>query len=237
MKVHGGKLKRPLYVSRVGVKMMPRRKTLAKKVAKLAKRCKETDELKFFDTALSFNVDTTMEIPASGQLALIPQNDTQSGRDGRKAVVDSIFIKFQTTNTSATSLVSNTLSYIWVIQDRQANGAAATVSNADTGIFTTASAPTSQLVLANADRFKILKKFYCYNLRDGSAHSANTGTITIAYYEAYIKCNIPIEYDASAATGALTTIRSNNIFLVAGSDQVSDDTMQIDGSCRLRFRG
>jgi len=31
-------------------------------------------ELKFLDTALSFNFDTTLEVPATGQLTLIPQS-------------------------------------------------------------------------------------------------------------------------------------------------------------------
>ena len=31
------------------------------------------EELKFFDTALSFTCDATGEVPATGQLALIPQ--------------------------------------------------------------------------------------------------------------------------------------------------------------------
>jgi len=30
-------------------------------------------------------------------------------------------------------------------------------------------------------------------------------------YNQYIKCNFPIEYDASAATGAITTQRSNSV--------------------------
>jgi len=47
-------------------------------------------ELKFFDTAVSFDFDSTLEVPATGQWALIPQGDTQSTRDGRLAVIKSI---------------------------------------------------------------------------------------------------------------------------------------------------
>lgn len=239
LKVHGGKLRRPLYVSRLGVKMQPK-KTLARKVAVLSRKVKDNDELKFFDTALSFAVDATLEIPATGQLSLIPQNDTQSGRDGRKANVESIWIRFQsnyTTPASAPAAPTNSISYIWLILDRQCNGAAATVANDNTGIFTAGSAPTVMQVLANTDRFKIIKKFVVRSLLDGSAHQSANTSQQVNYYEAYIKTKFSIEFDGSAADGSLATIRSNNLFLVAGSDTVSDDLMQIDGRCRLRFRG
>jgi len=49
-------------------------------------------ELKFFDTALSFAIDTTVEVPATGQLSLIPQGVTQSTRVGRKATIKSIYL-------------------------------------------------------------------------------------------------------------------------------------------------
>jgi len=39
-------------------------------------------ELKNLDTALSFSFDTTGEIPATGQLALVAQGDTENNREG-----------------------------------------------------------------------------------------------------------------------------------------------------------
>jgi len=47
-------------------------------------------ELKFFDTATSFSIDTSPEVPATGQLVLIPQGVTESTRVGRKCVIRSI---------------------------------------------------------------------------------------------------------------------------------------------------
>jgi len=50
-------------------------------------------ELKFFDTSLSFLFDTTGEVPATGQLVLIPQGVTESTRVGRKCVIKSVHLK------------------------------------------------------------------------------------------------------------------------------------------------
>ena len=51
----------------------------------------------------------------------------------------------------------------------------------------------------------------------------------------YKRVNIDMEYDNSAATGAITTITSNNIFLLAGTAGSSDDLISVGGTCRLRF--
>lgn len=189
-------------------------------------------EMKFFDTTLSFNVDTTLEVPATGQLALIPQGDTQSTRDGRAAYVKSIQIRASLRDVPAGASVSGHTVYMYLVQDTQCNGAAATVSG-DTGIFSTALADTAMLNLANSDRFKILKKWIIdFNAGSGVGGAINTTSKHIEYYS---KCNIPIQYDNAASTGAITTIRSNNLFLVAGSS-VADDIVAVSGTCRLRFQ-
>jgi len=49
-----------------------------------------TRENKFFDTSLTFDFQTTSEVPPSGQLALIPQGTSQNTRIGRKVTIHSI---------------------------------------------------------------------------------------------------------------------------------------------------
>lgn len=193
-------------------------------------------ELKFFDNAVAYTADTTNEIPATGQLCTISQGDGQSQRDGRKIFVKSILMRGTVTLTPGALTSAYSSVFIWVVQDTQCNGAAATVANDDTGIFTAAGANPALAVrcLANTDRFKILKKIVV-------SLGAQAG-VSAAYNESqrvidqYIPCNIPIEYDASAATGALTTMRSNNIFLVSGSTLL-DDVPAVAMTVRLRFQG
>lgn len=189
-------------------------------------------EQKFLDTALSFNFDATAEVPATGQLCIIPQDDTQSGREGRKVVVSSVYIKGRAVYATAANQPS--ICYLYLMQDTQCNGAAATVGNANTGVFTTTNLCTAMRTLANVDRFKVLKRWEIK--MKAQAGITTSFALDVQSVNGYVKCNIPLEYDASAATGAIGTIRSNNIFLVAGSDG-SADTVSFEGTCRLRFVG
>lgn len=196
-----------------------------------------TQELKFLDTAVSFTADATAEIPATGQLNLVPQNDTQSGRDGRKIIIKSIQLHGKAVQVPGAGAQPNDILTMYVVQDTQCNGAAATVADDNTGIFTAAAADLSQAVrcLANTDRFRILKKFQMNFDEKAGATTAYPNMYKVINW--YKKCNIPIEFDASATTGAITTIRSNNVFLVAGTATGSDDTISVIMTARIRFVG
>jgi len=122
--------------------------------------------------------------------------------------------------------------FIWLVLDKQCNGAAATAGGTDTSIFTSTLASTALVNLANGDRFRILKKFV-FNLTSAAGVSGAYGNVA-KFDECYLRVNIPIEFDPSLDTGALTTIRSNNIFLVAGADN-GDDLASFQGSCRIRY--
>jgi len=191
-----------------------------------------TPELKFFDTALSFQADATAEVPATGQLALIPQGVTQSTRVGRKASVKSINVHGVMQLTPTTDAIATEVVYLYLMQDTQCNGAAATVSG-DTGIFTNANLAQANMNLSNGQRFKILKKWVmAFTAQAGVSAAYNA---VIKPFNFYKKRNIPLEYDAAAATGVITTIRSNNIFLVCGTAGSADDRVAVAGTCRLRF--
>jgi len=183
-------------------------------------------ELKFFDTALSFTVDSTGEVPATGQLALIPQGVTESTRVGRKATVKSIQIRASALYDPSVGVTAVGLVNIYVVQDTQCNGAAAAI----TDVLTGNNMATAMINLANSGRFRILKKIqHAFIPKAGATTAFNTDIFQIEFYR---KVDIPIEY--SSTTGAITEIRSNNIFLLAGATS-TDDTVTITGNCRLRF--
>jgi len=193
-------------------------------------------ELKFFDTLINFTADNTPEIPATGQLTLIPQGTTDSQRIGRKCVIKSIGIKGTATLVPGAAATASDVIWIYVMLDRQCNGAAADVATANTGIFTLVGGNnlnSAQLNLAQSGRFLILKKFVLeFNPGAGVTTAYNNCAHSFDFWR---RVEIPIEYDSSATTGALTTIRSNNIFLVAGTSGGADDLVSVTGSCRLRF--
>jgi len=185
-------------------------------------------ELKFFDTALSIPFDLTAEVPATGgQINLIPQGVTESTRVGRKCVLKSIHLKGDMLMAPAAGAGSCTV-FLYLVLDKQCNGAAAGV----TDVLTSASLNSALTNLENSDRFQILKKFaWSFTGQAGAAAAVQTVSKNMEYYK---KVNIPIEYDSSASTGAIGTIRSNNVFLIAGSS-VLDDIVTLTGVCRVRF--
>jgi len=191
------------------------------------KRQSKSEEVKFFDTALSFLFDNTGEVPATGQLALIPQGDTESTRDGRKAVIKSIQIRGTMSFVPAALATATEVTYLYLVLDRQANGAAAAI----TDVFTSNVMRSNNLELNNSKRFKILKKWVtAFNSGAGATTAYNNVVVPLEYYK---KCNIPMDWNSTA--GAITEIKSNNLFLCAGSLQ--DDLTTFTGSCRLRFVG
>jgi len=195
-------------------------------------------ELKFLDTALSGLVDNTAEIPATGgQLCIIPQGNTQSTRIGRKVMIRSIHIKGMvrqevTTYKALTDAAVET-AHIYVILDTQCNGAAATIGDSNSGVFTTSNLNTGFRTLSNSGRFKILKHFV-FNMQPvaGVSGALFAG---VKHFDWYHKCHIPIEYDASGTDGAITTIRSNNIFVAIGGSGVNDDAFTVNAATRIRF--
>lgn len=197
--------------------------------ATLAEDDSDMEELKFFDTALSWNFDTTAEVPATGQLSLIPQGDTESTRDGRKAVVKSVQIRGSVyVNPTTGGNVAGT-AQIWLVLDTQANGAAA----AFTDVFTSTDVNSCMLNLNNSGRFKVLKHWIlCWNPEAGVTTAWNSKMIPVEYYQSL---DVPIDW--SGATGAITEIRSNNLFLLAGQTGIGDDVPTFTGTCRLRFVG
>lgn len=184
-------------------------------------------EKKYFDTALSFNLDATGEVPASGQLCLIPQGTGESQRVGRKVTVTSIYINGAIGFAPGAGAISSDIATIYVVLDTQCNGAAAAV----TDVLTGTNVVTAMVNMDNSARFRILKKFVI--------PMQSTAGVTTAYGQQYLpinwysRCNIPLDY--SADTGAIGEIRSNNIFLVAGSFGATDDLMTVAGTCRLRY--
>jgi len=184
-------------------------------------------ENKFFDTALSFNVDATGEVPATGQLVLIPQGVTESTRVGRSCVIKSIQLRGSMLFAPSTAASATTIVYLYVVQDTQCNGAAAAV----TDVVTSTSLNVALTNLENSQRFRVLKRMKIrFNPGAGVTTAYNSVSVPFDWYK---KCNIPMDY--SDVTGAIGTIRSNNIFLMAGTDGQSDDIVSVGGTARVRF--
>jgi len=187
-------------------------------------------ELKFHDVVFSGAIDSTGEIaPASGtpqSLVNIAQGTGESQRVGRRCTIKKIDMKGDM--VLAQNIGSVTYS-IALVLDTQTNGAFP--SGTYTDVFETDS-PLSFLNLANSQRFRILKRWFGVlnqNAGDGSG-AYQAVRRSIKFHKA---CNIPIEY--SSTTGAITEIRTNNIFVMWDCDAGADDAVTVAMNWRLRF--
>jgi len=192
-----------------------------------ARRSVNDAERKFLDNALNFTVDATAEV--SAQLCGIAQGDTQSQRVGKKVVIKSIEGKMLMSYAPAAAANAAAVTSHYLVLDTQCNGAAATIAD----IWAGSSPLTFHRNMDNTQRFRILKVI--------TNEWASPAGVTTAYesmvkYETFhLACDIPIIYDAVTDTGAITTIRSNNVFLVSVATTVADDLITITGNIRLRY--
>lgn len=186
-------------------------------------------EMKFFDTQHDWDTDTTGEVPATGQLNLIPQGINESERIGRKITIKRIDTRLLI-QAKATATFVGSIVRICLVQDQQCNGAAATYSGVN-GVLDT-DIVTAFRNLENTNRFKILKDWYfAHEPHAGAPGANNLWQRTLRFGTS---CNIPIEWDSSATTGVIGTIRSNNLFFICRSSK-DDDGLQVLGTTRIRY--
>ncbi len=189
-------------------------------------------ELKFHDVDLDDAV-----VDAAGGLTatvnIIPQDVTEKTRVGRKCTIKSIGWRYRlvlpeqdAVGTPETGDTCRVIMYL----DKQANGATAAITDllesADFQSFNN---------LANKSRFRVLHD-NVIDMNYAGIASDNAGVVSQASVgrsgEFFKKCNIPIEFDDTATTGAIGTIRSNNLGVLLIS---SAGIVGFFSKIRLRF--
>lgn len=211
-------------------KRVAKPKTIEQQVVALTKQVrlmKSNTELKNLLTALSFNIDQTGEIPATGQICLVPQGAADGQRIGRQCTIKSIQVRASIGFVPGAAATASSTGHIYVILDRQCNGAAAAVLD----VFTSTNLATCMRDLANIKRFQVLYHWKkTFTPPSGVTTAYNNQQSTLDFYK---KCNYKLEFDSTA--GAITEIQSNNIFIMAGTDGASDDIMSVSGNARICF--
>jgi len=193
------------------------------------RRATSVSEMKFKDTTRGYNV-----VPDTGvvdtNVVVIPQGDGESERVGRKCTIRSIYFKGSATLESATATnLTDDFIRLMVIQDKQTNGAAFTVGN----VLVTANF-LAHKNLENEKRFRVLSD-QMINLNTTVAldtGGGDAGGERNRTWIKYLRCNIPIEYDSSAATGAIATQRSNSIAVLAITQNSLTNLQYV---CRVRY--
>lgn len=200
-------------------------RALEKKVRTIQK----DKELKYLDTNINADFDATAEIPATGgQICLIGQGDDVVNRVGDKCTIKSVQVVGTITYSPGAGTLGATSVYLWVIQDTQANGAAASVTTVFTGT------DMSQDCIRNMQyrqRYRTLGRMvFVLESKAGASGAYSKAVCPVNFYK---KVNVPMVF--SAGTAALTSIATNNIFLVAGSDGSTDDLVHLAGTARVTF--
>ncbi len=189
-------------------------------------------ELKFIDVTYD-NAPVTTGGLIESSINIIAQGITESTRIGRKCTITNIGWRYDVAlperDAAATPETGDVLRLI-LYQDKQTNGASATVVN----ILQVANYQSFNN-LSNKGRFTILMdKTHSINYMNMASDGAAVVSLSsvVRSYTFFKKCNIGIEYDDTAATGALTTIRTNNIGILAIS---RSGVVQIASQICLRF--
>ncbi len=163
---------------------------------------KKFHDLDIDDTAIA-NTGTIVTPSAN----LIAQGTDETERVGRKVTITNIHWKFEVRlPTQTAGSTASDVARIILYLDKQANGAAATV----TGILESANYQSFNN-LANKSRFRTLMD-RTYNLNaqagGGDGTTEDYGQVILSD-ELHKKVNITVEFDAGV--GVITELRSNNI--------------------------
>jgi len=178
-------------------------------------------ELKFFDTPFSFTFGTTAAV--EGSFNLIPQGAQQSARVGRQCVVRKVLLKGALSRPPSAFSQLACVNFIYIVLDTQCNGAAASV----TDVVTSATLESALPSVDNEDRFIILDEIQME--MPAEVEQANSSCQMLNWEHT---CTIPLDF--SGATGAITELRSNNIFLMAGAFKI-DDEVDFVGTGRVWY--
>lgn len=184
-----------------------------------------SNELKFLDTGINTSIDSTGEVLTGGQINLVPQGTGESQRIGRKIVIRSIDIKGIVVGNGVSTVPI--MVQISIILDKQCNGAAAGY----TDIYATNDINAFRN-MAYSERFQVLKTWrMAINpstlIPAGTSYAPPFRNLT--YHKS---CSIPVEF--SSTTGAITEIKSNNVFVV-GIASGGDDTTNLNGIVRIKY--
>lgn len=190
-------------------------------------------ELKYLDTAISTSIDSTTEV-ITGSCNLVTQGDGATNRDGNVIEVKSIEIQGRLYFNPGAAATAATGVYIWLVWDKQPNGAVPSVFAGNAAYLVGSEAADYLPVPANQYRYKTLVKLqYDMVASAGVTTAYNTVYANVHFYK---KFKEPIQIRFGASTGAITDVMSNNLAIIAGSS-ATDDLVNFLGNARIRFTG
>lgn len=180
-------------------------------------------EKKYLDTAIAWTGDNSTGMVQS--ICLIAQGTTDQTRIGTKLIVRNINIRWWATLDSQTTGPNGQLVRLMVVQDLQANGAQAAV----TDVLKSANQSAFRN-LDNDERFKVLYDKW-QTINPTAQNAATSSALNVSQLKKVNKkCYIPIVI--SSTTNDIANVKSNNIFVLGiATGAVSN----ISAQCRIKF--
>ena len=187
-------------------------------------------EVKFLDTLIAYeDINVTIQVDP---ILTIPRGNDQTNRIGRKINVTKVSWKGSIILSGTQNFINTTCTVkLMIVLDTQTNGLTFTAND-----LLTSNSILSFNNLSNSGRFKIL---YAKYITLKSAGGSGNEAIGITYgecdywFNANINCNHTIEYDSSTNTGQVSTVKSNNMYVVTQATQ--PDLCDISSRVRVRF--
>lgn len=187
-------------------------------------------EKKFVDIGLSTLPAVTGTVDL---LSLVPQGPEESQRVGRKISITNINIKGHILLSGTTAAVTANRVRIAVVWDKQSNGTAMTAAQV-WNIAGTADI-NAYRALDNIGRFVILyDKVHSVSVPLAGLNASLQSGTALRTVNISIKCCIPIEYDNSANTGAMSTQLVNSVHLVT-FEEVTSPATTFSHISRIRY--
>lgn len=200
-------------------------------------------ELKFHDESLFSHALTNdltaaaalAELAANGQLCGIVQGSASNQRIGRCAYIKSVYIDGHITLPAASAAENNGYVTLWLVEDKQTNGAQMSVANFlsnPTGTTTDADALQN---LHYSDRFKLLAKrkilFPPRNTYgDGTTNDVGAQDIPFNIYK---RINIKKEHSGTGAV--IADVTTSSLHLIAIRSASAHASTTISYNARIRY--
>ncbi len=185
-------------------------------------------ERKLFDTSVDDAiVSAGMTIT---NLLVVPQDASENGRIGRKIRIKQILwtASLDLPNKTDSSLATDIVR-IMLVQDSQVNGAVFTATQ-----LMDADNYYNFRNLANSGRFRVLmRQEIAMNTSGAWGNGTTNATIRVLKTVTGSKTvDIKVQYDDSVSTGAIGSMRTNNLYWVTQSVL---GTVKLEGNVRVRY--
>lgn len=200
-------------------------------------------ELKYHDEALDGHLVTNdmtnaavrAENPVTNQLCGIVQGSASNQRIGRCVYLKSVYIQGHIRQPSAAALENSGYVTIWVVQDKQCNGATITANQFLEDISGTNLDADAMQNLQYSDRFRLIaKKTVRLQPRQATGNGTNSDTASLDVpFKIFKKINIKKEH--SGTTSNIGDCTTSALHVLALRSESLHATTEISYVARVRF--